>query len=733
MAQTYPLDTVIRIVDQNTKATPPAEKIVIIDINKRKVAAASIFNSFREIKYILVSNNIDSRKVAESRASAIAVTDFSTNRTVSLNVSYLASCEAGNEERVAEALFDGPHPGAVLNSLIARWVKDFVNFRSAAELIDNYYNGQKGELEANLTARALAEVGLSLQVKLSLIGEPLRDLVTLGPIHFPVRVKDYASEQDLKLTAELQINEAHRINAVLSQSRNITPDALCKEETRRHFAEHVSLQKFHNELNQDGVKTGLIQHLNGKLSAIGRQVRFISLEGQVGGGAQVFYEAKHDIPYEIQEYPEPVIIKNSIQMMLCDVAKYLNTGAQNLDTWVKERLEQIIHQVLFGKKYIDLLLRFEPLELEIKERISREAEAIGYTIKQLITIPDLPPYTWLNNFLVEAQGAFETKLSKFEVKLNIIVTAKIKRLGDIEHLLNSRQDVPGLMKAAILSETRQFLHKIDPERFYMRFSFTDKPKEQSIEEALTSRIKARLTGEFHAEVVDVIPKIVDTEITKRFYELQKNLNDFQIELLSPNPADIKPVVFTGKFKVEAVHYNGWYKFQSISTDLAGIRKALEDFLTAEMSTLPHNILKYNNYADQKILEETVARLAARYTVEEFGLVIKLNTVQRELTYFEMKNKDIIHGIAEQVIARKQELTEAVASGLREDKIQDLKEIIRKLEEMIPAGVSTSASSVASLPEAQTYAPTSLVDFGKPKKMLKGSQPNGENGNNGEQE
>ncbi len=733
MAQTYPLDAVIRIVDQSARATPPAEKIVVIDINKRKVTAASRFKPFRELKYFLVSNNLDSRKVAESRASAITVTDFIHNRTISLNVSYLASCEAGNEQRVAEALFEEPHPGAVLNNLITRWVKDFVNSRQAAEFIDNYYNGQKGELEAQLTARAMTEVGLSLQVKLSLMGEPLRALLNLGPVHFPVRVKDYAREQDLKLTAELQINDSYRINAVLTQSRNIILDALCKEEVCRYFAEHVSLQQFYSELNKDGVTTGLIQHLNGKLKAIGRQVRFISLEGKLVGLARVFYEAKPDIVYDIQEYPEPVIIKNSIQMQLYDVAKYLKAETPNLDTWVEEKLEQIIHQVLFGKKYIDLLLRFEPIEREIKERISLEADAIGYSIKQLITIPDLPPYIWLNNFLVEAEGAFETKLSKFEVKLNIIVTAKINRLADIEHLLNSRQDVPGLMKAAILSETRQFLHKIEPERFYMRFSFSDKEKEKSIEEVLIGRIKARISGEFHAEVVDVIPKIVDTEITERFYELQKNINDFKIELLSPHPEDIKPIVFTGKFKVEAVHYNGWYKFQSTNTDLAGIRKALEDFLTAEMSTLPHHVLKYKSYSDQKMLEETVARLAARYTVEEFGLVIKLNTVRRQITELEIGSKSVIQGVAEKIIELKQQLTDAIAGGEREDKIQKLKQTIAELEEMVPTGVLTPAGNGHLLPEPEIYTFTSLADFGKSKKMLKSGTNYSDNGAGGEQE
>ena len=199
---------------------------------------------------------------------------------------------------------------------------------------------------------------------------------------------------------------------------------------------------------------------------------------------------------------------------------------------VISQLKRFIPQLLFDAKYIDLLIRFKPIEIEIKKALCNEAEAIGYEIKQLITVPALEEIKLKDNFTIDTTGTFQTKLRGVPVKLNIIVITRIKNLEDIEHFLNRLQDVPKLMEESILDVTGQYLHNIDPERFYMRFNFTDVPNERPVETDLIETITNKLTEKFTADVIGVIIKVVETEITDKLRNLQENICPFEVKIKS---------------------------------------------------------------------------------------------------------------------------------------------------------------------------------------------------------
>lgn len=643
MSQTRSLDVVIRKVEAGTRPNSSAEKIVVINHKKKKAMDRdSIFDRLLgDLSYYLVSNTDDSENVAKYYVSVFNIEDIENDRSVGLSISYWASCDPGNEKKVAEALCEGEHPGAALEKIIKKYIGAVID-HNEAKFIDSFFN-ERASLQNKISSRAQAELGLNLTVKLNLDGEE----IALRPLKidtrfFPVRVKDFDEEQSLQVICELPVNEDNKIYAIAFRHRAVMLESVVKEVVRGFLGNQVSLEVFCTELNEKSVIPELTKRLNERLYREGRRVGFISLKTQLGPEPS-FFPHEHEIVYQIQEYPEPVKIKNKVIMIRRDIARYKAKKSPELGDWINDRLGRIIPDLLFDKKYIDLLLRFQPLEREIKDALVREAETIGYSVKQLITVPDLRQLTWLDNFTLESEGSFETKLSKFYVELGLVIVAKIRNLQDIEDRLNQQQYVPQLMKDAALNVTRQYLHNVEPERFYMRFNFSDPidyPGEVPVEKELITKITEMLEREFHAEVIEVIPKIARNEIIRRWEELQATISEFEFEVTPFRGGE--PVLFKGDFQVEAIDSKGWAKFQQRKFDLNDIRRYLESHIRSKLKAISSEELVYKGLKHQKELEEAIRKLAGRCVREKFGLVVSVDNIDREHTKIEIAtNQELV--------------------------------------------------------------------------------------------
>lgn len=752
MAQTYPLDVVIRKVTSDTKAASPAEKVVIINPKTGKSLERRPLWRLNNLRYFLVSNTSDGGNVAECKISVFHLKE--DDCSVAVSVSYLASCDAGNEHRLAESLFGTSHPGAVLEKLIRKWVTE-CSRGGLAQFIDNYFN-KREEIHSRLSENAASQLGLNLKVKLSLELEKMLNPVQIGPAHFPVRVNDYDEEEDLRVKAELQVDGENKTRAVMSLARNTSLEEILRREIKSYFAEHVSLQLFYTELNKQSVKGNLIKRLDHVLKHEGRKIAYLSLESKALDSVQVFFPAKKGVQCEIQQYPKPIVVNSTVQMILQDVAKYKASNSPDLEDWLQKTLEREVPQLLFYKKYIDFLVNFQPMEADIKERLSKEAEAIGYKVEQLITVPDLEPIKWKDNFTIEASETFETRSANVEVKLHIIVTARIADLKKIESYLNRQQNVPKLMEEAVVSTTRQFLHKVEPERFYMRFSYTENAGEETVEKELRDEIKKRLTSEFHADVIDVIPKPVDTDLSTRLRKLQRTICPFEIEVSSI--PSIEPIIFKGKFRVDSVDANGWAKFQLLNYEIDQIRENLEDSIEAKLGAYSNEILAYSDHDRLSKIEIVIRRLAQDFALEYFGLAIEILTVKREDTEiqkmakevqrkkiqgrFEIETEKIIDAVAASVSENKTKLAyltalleerqKAVAEGWTDEQIKEWDGRIEMAMASLPS---------ASIPDIdilqQRYLPdssqsTDIADFAGLKTRFDRMLGSGEEGNHQEQ-
>jgi hypothetical protein len=634
MSQIYPLDAIVRRVDKDHRANGVGEKIVVINPDKRTVVSGGgLMGRLREYRYFLVSNT-RSQRSAESATPVISIRDFANNRRVPVFVSYVASCEQGSEEKVALSLFDGPHPAAVLNEAIGRWVNEKVGQKSA-DFIDHYF-AMKTEVEEYIVERALAETGLSLKAILKLDMKGVVESFAVGPVNMPVLTQGYDREQNLKLRVELHVDWQYQIRAVQHQPYLNTLDRLVREETQKYFAAQVSFHRFATELHGDAIKAGLTAHLDAAVRFAGRKVGALSIQADRLDLPPAFYETQKNIEYKLQEYPHPVRIENTLQMKVFDYALYVRSGEKSLNDWLDKELGEAVRVALFGKKYTALLLKFGPIETEVKDRLVAAAKRIGYGIKQLMVVAYVKERILLKKFSVEVEGDFRTKLSNFSVNLSVVVTARIGELPDVEKYINSGEDVQEAMRQTILKKTKEIIRAVEPERFYMRFSYTDRVGEKPVEQWLIDDIKKELVSEYKAKDISVSPTMGESDITKVWEQLRKKSSDFRVETASPNPDDLEPIVIDGKFSIEAIDHKGWDKFSQKATNVQDIRQYLEGSLVAKLSIIPSGLLAYRDVVGQRELETLVEALAKASVLEEFGLLIKVKNVKRHPTALELR-------------------------------------------------------------------------------------------------
>lgn len=628
-----PLDCVIRHVSKDTEPAGPSEKIVCLDTQNRRILERPGFLSFLlDLRYYLVASSADPRNVAQSELSGITLQNLDNRLPVT--IAYSVRCRPGNEGRVVLALFDPAHSLTdMLESHLQKWIVAIGQSDIPAFVTRSLED--RASIEAELAALALAEAGIDLTARVSLDWEKSLATIQVNRDHLRVLTSDFQDEeQDLNIRIALELDERHRREAILRYRDHQKLQELIPREVLRFFRMSVTMQTFATELESAALRQRLALHLDQVLAHYGRRVGPIKLTTQ-GRERQDFFEGEHAVTCALHEYPKPVVVRCKVQMTRVNEAAFKAAKIADLQKWLSEKLERNVHQQLFNARYLDVLTSFPTYEKAIRTILEREAHAIGYNIEQLISGPELEPLRWKEPFPIEIDSTpFETKLSRFYVNLQFAVTARIPRLDSdkIRKYLNRDQNVPNAMREAVLSQTRRVLHGIDPERFYMRFNFSDVPDETPVEETLVNAIRTRLETDFDAEVFDVVVKIAETELISRLRKLMETICPFAVEMTSLHGRET--LVFRGNFQVDSVAAEGWPRFQLLTIGLDDIRKLLEEHLLAELNALTPNEMQYRDPRHRKQLEAVFTALAERFVREQFGLMIRVTNVRRDLTTHE---------------------------------------------------------------------------------------------------
>jgi len=682
MSQAFPLDAIVHRVDRRSlpERLDPEQHLVIFDARARQVLPREpVVRIGKDIRYFLVSTRF--RKV-ECQGPICKIKSPTLQASCELAVSYDARCETGREAQLVAALYDGAHPAAVLDAFVSTCVEGFLSGPSAAgtdpclELA-----GSLPALAAYIRERCLQEIGISVE---PMIRFPLREklqTIAIKTGSFPVRVRDYDRQIELKLTTDVEVDDGNLIRALLCYHDLSGCEQRLKRIVQTVLIEDISLHRFCYELG-GWVRQRLVESLNEKLWQEGRRITYLQLESpEIDRRPAELDEVEHSVDCHIRDYDAKIRVEHRLQLTVADLGTFRRSGVTDLRQWIGERLDTITRSVLFDLTYLDLLL--DAGRVDIKSWMERESQAIGYQVKQLLTLPALDPLEWKETLPIESyEDTYLTTNSGVEVRLNIVIKGRIIDLRNerLKPYLTPNSKLADDMRGLIRRETQALMHTVDPERFYMRFDFSGEG-ETTLRQDIEARIKEALIAKFviDRESLTVLAKPLETEITRRLSTLQERPHSLKVTTVPlRSRGQGESVEYAIDFRVEGVAFDHWYtflsqRFESRDRELEEIKRVLGGAVQTAFNTIPRELLHYTNIKELKQLRQIASASAVRALVDSFGLVVSIVGVQRAPTPAESKALEVLaHDIDINAQAAKN-----AANVIADARVQEL-EILEKL-------------------------------------------------------
>jgi hypothetical protein len=515
----------------------------------------------------LVFSNRDASNIAEHSGLIIEVKDIANNRRLDISIAYRASYDPLDREKVAQQLFTTGKP---LKDEIDKKLKYWVNAHlrgSEGEFIDLYLE-RVTKLEQDLVNIARAETGIQLDLNITL-NKQVKTII-IPSRENKVRVSDSDEELDLTIQTELLV-----IDPIKASYLDINGDIKWGEiqlvnllmfEIKKYLQENTKVTEFYYEL-KDKVRNNLVNYLNKKLADKGRKISYLHLDSKIANSSpapQELIEIQYLVECKVQNYPKLIPVENTLQMLPQDVKRYISAQSPNLPVWVESKLEKIIKPLLLAKKYIDILSEFETVSNQIRQEMGKEAESIGYKIEHIVSIPRLAHLDLKTDFEIQNKNEeFSTNAANIKVKLTTIVNARFDDFKGVEQYLD--RDVNKIkeeMQKVVNAATREVLHQILPESFYMYFYSGTTGKGESVEEKLQERIATALTNRFGVVVIGVTPKTEETNIIEYLQKLI-GITDNKFECTIDSTTGAESATLNGSFKIVRIEDGYWNTFQSV--------------------------------------------------------------------------------------------------------------------------------------------------------------------------
>lgn len=485
--------------------------------------------------------------------------------------------------------------------------------------------------------------------------------------HFNCQLEDLQSGgfMDIDIMCRVQLIQGAEYKAVQLLQKEYDIDQGIKKRIgdwiRLFGSQHQHIVKNYFDLEKD-----LMKYVCDEAERHGLKIElFLSPYARLDPGEQILI--KHTMRCQIKDWE--IGLMCTLVMTLWDKRRFKMSRIEDIEKWMKEKIERIIQGVLIDKTISDLLQGYP--STEIQRRLESEAYEIGYRVKQLISIPLIDALELLKGFQFETDpekgpsNIYYTKDVRVPVRLNISVKGKIDSFNDkVERYLKPGINLIQRMRDAVIDNTRFYLKGITPERFYFHFNSPYK-EHGSLENELEKEIKKLLRDEFNVceAVIHISP--IDTKLTNRFNQLAGRFGFFACESIS------EQISYAIHFGVKGVDPAGWYVFKSrifdeFDKEHLPVRDALknthtrrrvqaEEELLSIGSTMRHHIeLMLNTetrpdlaqvrngsishpYTTTKIVKECF-EAAALQIRKSHGLVIELISMERLSTQDDVEYK-----------------------------------------------------------------------------------------------
>jgi len=636
---TFPLDTIVKKIELKDNLLAN-EQLIIWEANARTTLAKEppqVMKLFKKVIYFAFSD-------AEAACNAIV---YRIMPGVSFDIKYKATCPRGNEGKIIASLYNPDEKfEVVLQKKIQTWVKEHIDQNKLPLILNNIQM-----VREFLQLKILTETGLS-----SIVDVRLQNVEYLKPYpvnskKFPVRVPDYTNAINLSFVTELVLLEGCESLALQRYDSLSEQQSKLQAIIEKSIYHSVKLNLFYNELTKT-VRPLLIAEVNNYLKSEGRQIFFLELNSDP---IVSFEEERVDMEYncscKISEHSEQIKVKSIVSIKLEDLAAYKTAQRKynitDIKSWFGENVVNVeVRDQLLNKKYEDILVEMDTIKKTLNNNIKVQAATYGYNLTQYIFEPEIKKLD-LNreSFEVLLDGRkFLSSDSRVSVTLFLKVNGNITNLKNIEdrRLLLPNVIIEQEIQNEIVKTVEEVLHKIDPERFFMRFKGSN--EDDAVDKVIIDKITDILISKFAVDgsSLKFIINPMENEVSQKVADLCIESQEIVVSLIpSLNSPYTERIDFTILFRIMGVLPTGWYAFQmnlkkDAGTEINEIKRFLGMRAHESLVSCKYEELMSQEHTFKNAIKEKVLKRVFDSVSKQLGLFIEFLDCQRGSTITEIQ-------------------------------------------------------------------------------------------------
>lgn len=698
MTKTNQLNRVIKIVSSKYKSTNRNEKVIIIDYkNAKTLNKKPLLSLGKDLRYYSV---ITDRNIF-CEGPVCNLRNIEKKHSLNIKIDFEICCLKGNEEKLVTAIYDKESPKIAIEECIEKWIYNFNKDRrnDKVDLISSFYD-ELPSIKEDITNKALAELGIELQPFISVQGSENLKPITGQSEYFPIRVNDYDNDINIKYEFRLELlDNNNKINAILNYY--LLPDlkSLIKNKIENFLIKECSLHEFCFEFNNK-IKPTIIERINTAIEIHGRRISYIKFDLQID---DILIPESPLIPhrskYTIKDTPIPIEVDNSVLMDLVNIGLYKRAAIEDLEKWIKNKLDKITQEIFFDYSRLRLLNKIKDVKKNIEQKLQKECSKIGYNIKYLTSLPNMDELSLKQGFKVKSQTSFKTRDSRMKIKVDIAINGKLLEFeGMDEHLINGVDEFKNKIITTSEDIIDQEIREIHPVDIF-KSAFEG---ENSIDNQLKKQVTEKLIEVYNLSDIRVSILFQENIISKRIRELKAEFPNFHLDVI-PDKTGIR-IPYQITYQILGVEKEGYdtfhnntSKFKNIEAEISKINESLKEGILKLTKDIPGKLLLNTNSKglvelEKKFIKPTMHEVANKV----FGLILGKILVRRLETDVQLamieKNKEVLElGMKTDLeIATKKKdmliksltiLQEQEEIFLRNDERKSAKKIRKQIEEL----------------------------------------------------
>jgi hypothetical protein len=609
------------------------------------------------------------------------------------------------ESDMVVRLAESGEPLQTLRNYVATWLDDFAvaERRNSRDIIEDFAAGQRSEASKHIAARALDVLGLKLECG----------------FYFP--------QQDQKLPilqlqlADVRIRESSlpgQLNAMIEIELHLPIDPKRFEYARRVRKSQGAIRKDLEAITRDwfrgsctleqfcfarddvrrGLESAVRTYAEDKLYM---EFDSLTVQCEVPFPKELRVRPEYSSKGVVQPGNHDLVVKHQLVVRRVDLGRFYMDGPRPytmgatkqgiheawnraFEEWIDDLLKRITHHTFFGKSYAEVSLHFKELCAALKDEVQEEFKRIGFTVHQLITLPDDPQIASIleRKFTFDTNAIHcKTREAKVDYGISTHIVLEVNSLREIEKYLRPGQALQNQFIHVATEAVRNTVRTLDPETLYTKFAIVDpKTGMPSPEGKIETALKIALTEKFDAieNTMSITLTPEPTDVTRLYDELRPFESHRCPVVVETRGSRGEQLTFFVDYRVDAIAQEGWPKFQeqcrkNLGKDTAEKAKkmfeAIDNAFKSRAATKLISLSSTQLTSPHQDLPKVIAAFGLAEAMQEIsnylGLSIRVMNIepqlgkwtelerQRELDYYEAARLDY-HAASAQYRDRQQE-------------------------------------------------------------------------------